>query len=371
LDLIESVVAPQASRLKILALGLFPTTFQQLLFLPSDFLGAVEDIRLSVRAIPNERRYLDIPCGRTFVFQQATQLRRFTVKLALPGLQYPMRLFPSFPLPLGLPWPLLTFISLGIDIDINIAHKMLAWCTNLCECIINIDGLNFEKLSDDEVAYLSQNPVGRPTERASISLPHLRVLEVHAESESKSYLYDFMEPLHLPVLEEFNFDLYESPGWDLNSLPSLLNHNSQSSLRSKLRFLAPEESELDGIELATPLRFLTSIHVDNIRASSMMKIAYEGYFPRLTSLYGVVELEDIDLFVEMLRERWLQSLQKSDGYTGIQFTKIGARIRSNGEIALEIIQGYAAGIQTKIRAAQEEVGMLGAEIMVIPLLAFT
>jgi hypothetical protein len=342
------VISPHYNRLGTLKLLTSSGVIRQFLMLPPGLFGALEHVELTLTRSSTPR--FDIQPDEISVFREANNLRHFMFGFA--GVPPPLRLFLSFPLSLRLPWSSLTILRLLTPIDIRIAHQLLAWCYSLQECKVLITRFELGRISAGESAYIASINIHRSYQQAEISLPNLRILDVNAESQSDSYLYAFMAPLHIPMLERFDFSLSGAPGWAFEDLASLFNRPSHSNFRSTIT-LKHTGSEFMDIGRLAPLYFLTSIHAPNIpvQRPALTKMVNEDWFPRLTSLCACIMPEDMDLFVDLLKARWSQSLKQSDTYPGI-----------TNAIIFVADRGQFAEYSAKINEIQEELGITDAMI---------
>jgi len=303
LNLVD-IILPRSSQFRELSLRLEPDVFHEFLCWPPGLFDALECVDLWYGYS------IQIPSEKARVFQGSPMLQRVTIQ----ALYEEQPLFPSFPLPLGLPWAQLTQLDFGIiRIPLTVVHKLMDLCSNIHECHLCL-------YSDSDFT----DPFdAREYSTGTILLPCLRELDITVRGEDPTVdLYcRYLRPLRLPALQEFNFLLPEDEEELTSAFAAMIIDLSTShpSLRSELCYLG---SSFCAAEILAPLTFVTSITIPYCSLPrSAMELIFQGeIFPKLASLAVCIKPVDMEAFMAMLRMQWsLKSeSQLPHTFTGIR-----------------------------------------------------
>jgi len=348
-DFIRDVICSQSKRITELSLFVFAGTFEEFLCLPSDSFPVLEAVRLVANG-------LDLPWMHGFdvsVFRGAARLRRMKIATPLDGIPV------AFPMNMWLCWPQLTHIDFPeISIQVSIAHELMNLCINLCECCIRLEE-NWESLPP---VWIKFHPP------SSIRIPCLWRLDIH----QKYGVYvarvfnEFLRPLVMPNLQQFNFSLEEEPNIvpSLSELTAIVSGLSRPTLDSEMLYL--DESGLTEVTGALP--FVTSLKAfDSVLTPARIRMmAQEDHLPNLTSLATEVAYVDMDAFIDMLLTRWMRGLEARQSGCSNAGTIISATIRVSDAPSLNSI----SQLSSRIRKVQDMLQLKDARIELVDLDSF-
>ena len=343
-DFLRDVVCSQSKRLTELSLFVFWEAFEEFLTLPQDTFPVLEAVQLAVLdCIGVNGANLCMSGSDLSVFRGAACLRR--IDIGTPRLEVtPL----CFPMNLGLCWPQVTHINfLRISIKVSIAHELMNLCTSLHECCLSLIPVLLD------VAF-------RP---ASIRLSHLRNLVVQEDGPNRAIFSDFILPLVLPALEDFQFSLWQRSLADLAPLAGLVgvidgwSTSRVLALRAEMNYWGKHLAEVAG-----HLSFLTSIDALHsiLPASGIQMMAQEQYLPRLLSLRASVAFANMDDFIDMLKTRWARTIVRQGSQ--LQSGTSACMIRSGTIFVLGADDEFISRLSNKIREVQEEIGVSGIHI---------
>jgi len=282
-NLLRDIILPRPSQLRELSLRLESDVFHEFLCSPPGLFDVLESMDLGCEysiQIPSEK-----PC----VFQGAPKLHRVTIRI----FQEDMLSFPSYPLPLGLPWVQLTHFNFGIiRMPLTVVHELMDLCRNLHECQLCL-------YHDSDIAYPFD---AREYSTGTILLPRLRELDLAVRGENPTVdLYcRYLRPLRLPALQNFKFALPAREEQPISAFAAMVTDLSLPSLRSELFYFG---TSFFPAEIAAPLTFVTCIKIPfcSVPRSVMELIFQKKVFPKLASLVVPIETADMEAFIAMLR----------------------------------------------------------------------
>ena len=175
-------------------------------------------------------------------------------------------------------------------------------CTNLCECNLNIR-LEENWQTPPLVWITSYSP-------SSIHVPLLRRLEIHGDHFfDGAHVYgEFLRPLAMPNVKRFNFSLQEEPNTEL---AVIANGLSRPDLEFTLLYTGEGIGLTDVTSALLVVTFLTAPGCV-LPTSTIQITAQKDHLPMLTSL-DILDISigyaDMDVFIGMLRTRWVNGIK--------------------------------------------------------------
>ena len=234
------------------------------------------------------------------------------------------------------------------SIQVSIVHELMKLCTSLHECDLGLATDIFFAVAFPAV---------------SIRLPHLRKLFVQEDGPDPNVLAKFIRPLVLPILEDFDFYLWDrtsladtAPLAELAPIIEGWAMSRDSALRSQLSYFGNYLTEI-----VEHLPFLTSIDAYSsvLPASGIRMMTQEQHLPKLALLEVEVACADMEAFIDMLKTRWTRTVlqQQHPGASVYMIRSVTICVSGSGDNGESI-----SSFSRKILEVQEELGVSGVEI---------